>query len=46
VNTRGRYHVLGGALDPLNGIGPKELNVTALVQRIGGRIDDVPGRGR
>ncbi|WP_414120946.1 recombination mediator RecR [Corynebacterium nuruki] len=39
---RGRYHVLGGALDPLNGIGPKELNVTALVQRIAGRIDDVP----
>ena len=28
---RGRYHVLGGALDPLNGIGPKELNVTPLV---------------
>ena len=39
---KGRYHVLGGALDPLNGIGPKELNVTALVQRIGGRVDDVP----
>lgn len=37
----GRYHVLGGALDPLNGVGPKELNVTALVQRIGGRVDDV-----
>lgn len=39
---RGRYHVLGGALDPLNGVGPKELTVTALVQRIGGRMDDVP----
>ncbi|KAB3519132.1 recombination protein RecR [Corynebacterium sp. zg254] len=38
---RGRYHVLGGALDPLNGIGPKELNVTALVQRIGGALPDV-----
>lgn len=38
----GRYHVLGGALDPLNGIGPKELNVTGLVQRIGGRVDDLP----
>lgn len=37
----GRYHVLGGALDPIQGIGPKELNVTALVQRIGGRVDDV-----
>ncbi|MGJ4139262.1 recombination mediator RecR [Corynebacterium evansiae] len=38
---RGRYHVLGGALDPLNGIGPKELNVTPLVQRIGGALPDV-----
>ncbi|KAB1502852.1 recombination protein RecR [Corynebacterium sp. 320] len=38
---RGRYHVLGGALDPLNGIGPKELNVTALVQRLGGALPDV-----
>lgn len=37
----GRYHVLGGALDPLNGIGPKELNVTPLVQRIGGALPDV-----
>lgn len=38
---RGRYHVLGGALDPLNGVGPKELNITALVQRIGGTLPDV-----
>lgn len=38
---RGRYHVLGGALDPLNGVGPKELNVTPLVQRIGGTLPDV-----
>lgn len=38
---RGRYHVLGGALDPLNGVGPGELNVTALVQRIGGVLPDV-----
>ncbi|WP_288812813.1 recombination mediator RecR [uncultured Corynebacterium sp.] len=38
---RGRYHVLGGALDPLGGIGPKELNITALVQRVGGALPDV-----
>src|SRR5699024_2411798 len=38
---RGRYHVLRGALDPLNGVGPGELNVTALVQRIGGVLPDV-----
>ena len=36
----GRYHVLGGALDPLNSIGPKELNITALLQRIGGVLPD------
>jgi recombination protein RecR len=29
----GRYHVLGGVLSPLDGIGPDELNLDALVQR-------------
>ena len=38
---RGRYHVLGGALDPLGGVGPRELNITPLVQRIGGTLPDV-----
>lgn len=37
----GRYHVLGGALDPLGGIGPKELNITQLVRRVGGTLPDV-----
>jgi recombination protein RecR len=31
---RGRYHVLGGALAPLRGIGPDDLNVVDLVSRI------------
>lgn len=31
---RGRYHVLGGVLSPLDGIGPDELNLDALVQRV------------
>ncbi len=31
---RGRYHVLGGALAPLRGIGPDDLNVTDLLSRI------------
>ncbi len=39
---RGRYHVLGGALDPLGGIGPNELNIRTLLQRIGGVLPDVP----
>jgi recombination protein RecR len=31
---RGLYHVLGGALDPLHGVGPDELTVAALVSRV------------
>lgn len=30
---KGRYHVLGGLLSPLDGIGPDELNIGALVAR-------------
>jgi recombination protein RecR len=33
---RGRYHVLGGALDPLAGVGPDQLRIRQLVSRIGG----------
>ena len=32
---RGLYHVLGGRLSPLDGIGPEELNVSRLLDRIG-----------
>ncbi|KAA1432738.1 recombination mediator RecR [Mycolicibacter arupensis] len=38
---RGRYHVLGGALDPLSGIGPEQLRVRELLNRVGERIDGV-----
>jgi len=31
---RGRYHVLGGALAPLRGIGPDDLHVADLVARV------------
>ena len=30
----GRYHVLGGVLSPLDGIGPEELRIPALVARV------------
>jgi len=30
---KGRYHVLGGLLSPLDGIGPKDLNLGMLVER-------------
>ncbi len=31
---RGRYHVLGGAISPLDGIGPEQLRVRELLQRL------------
>jgi len=31
---RGRYHVLGGAISPIDGIGPDDLHVRDLVQRL------------
>jgi len=31
---RGKYHVLGGVIDPMNGLGPDELNITSLVRRV------------
>ncbi|MCQ4619008.1 recombination protein RecR [Corynebacterium sp. CCUG 59401] len=36
----GRYHVLGGALDPLANVGPKDLSISSLLQRIGGVLPD------
>jgi len=30
----GRYHVLGGTLSALDGIGPEELNIAGLVRRV------------
>src|SRR5699024_7814238 len=32
---RGVYHVLGGAIDPINGIGPDQLRVRELLVRVG-----------
>jgi recombination protein RecR len=31
---RGRYHVLGGAISPIDGIGPDELHITELLDRL------------
>ncbi len=31
---RGRYHVLGGVLSPMNNIGPDQLHVKSLIQRV------------
>ena len=32
---RGRYHVLGGRMSPLDGVGPEELNGAGLLARVG-----------
>jgi len=32
--VRARYHVLGGVLSPLDGIGPEDLNLSSLVARV------------
>jgi recombination protein RecR len=32
---RGRYHVLQGAIDHLQGVGPEQLRIRELVQRVG-----------
>ncbi|ACH37241.1 recombination protein RecR [Citrifermentans bemidjiense Bem] len=38
----GRYHVLQGALSPLNGVTPKDLRIAELMQRLqGGEVREV-----
>jgi len=38
---RGLYHVLGGSLSPLDGVGPDELKVKELLSRIGEGVTEV-----
>jgi recombination protein RecR len=38
---RGRYHVLGGRLSPLDGVGPEELNLGGLLDRVRGAREPV-----
>ena len=38
----GRYHVLGGSLSPLDGVGPEDLNIASLIERVGaGEVEEV-----
>ncbi|HET9399770.1 MAG TPA: recombination mediator RecR [Candidatus Acidoferrales bacterium] len=38
----GMYHVLGGALAPLQGIGPEQLKIRSLVERLkGGGVEEI-----
>jgi recombination protein RecR len=39
---KGRYHVLGGVLSALDGIGPEQLNIGALLRRVeAGEVKEV-----
>ena len=38
---RGRYHVLWGALSPLRGIGPEEIDVEGLMRRVTPEVKEV-----
>src|SRR5918998_4215290 len=39
---RGRYHVLGGALSPIDGVDPEDLKIAELLRRLdGGEVREV-----
>jgi recombination protein RecR len=38
---RGLYHVLGGSLSPLDGIGPDQLRIQELLARLTGKVTEV-----
>lgn len=38
---RGRYHVLHGSLSPLQGIGPDELRIAGLLERVRSGVEEV-----
>ena len=38
---RGVYHVLGGLISPVEGIGPADLFIDALMQRAGQEVDEI-----
>ena len=39
---KGLYHVLGGVISPMDGIGPSDLEIDSLVERVGqGNVDEV-----
>lgn len=31
---KGKYHVLGGVISPMDGVGPEQLNISSLVRRV------------
>ncbi|MDN3205067.1 recombination mediator RecR [Algoriphagus sediminis] len=39
---QGKYHILGGVISPLQGIGPEELHIESLVERVSKKNSDEP----
>jgi recombination protein RecR len=38
---RGKYHVLGGLISPMEGIGPEELQIDSLLTRLDGTVKEI-----
>lgn len=38
----GKYHVLGGVISPMDGIGPNDLNIETLVERLKRNTQELP----
>src|SRR3990170_4027348 len=38
---RGVYHVLGGALSPIDGIDPEDLKIAELLERVNGEVKEI-----
>ncbi|MDT3766601.1 recombination mediator RecR [Gleimia hominis] len=38
---RGLYHVLGGAIDPIRGVGPDQLRIRSLMSRLSSAVKEV-----
>ncbi len=41
ASFKGRYHVLGGVLSAIDGVGPEDLNISTLVERCSGEVKEV-----
>src|SRR6185312_12387188 len=42
MQYRGVYHVLGGVISPMNRVGPDQLTIESLLQRLtGGQVEEV-----
>lgn len=41
ASFKGRYHVLGGVLSAIDGVGPEDLNISTLVERCAGEVKEV-----